>query len=319
MNYFWNKLPSPFFVLAPMYEVTDTAYRRMFVACGRPDVFMTEFVNVDGLAHPASHEKMKRYYLPFSESERPIVMQIWGSNPDNFYKAGQLARELGFDGVDINMGCPDKKVMSCGGGSALIGNKTLVTQLLQATKEGSGLPVSVKTRMGITKDITEEWMLVLKDTQPAAITLHARLAKDMSRVPANWTAVKRAAQVLAGSNIPLIGNGDVKSRKEGELLAATHFAQGVMVGRGVFGNYWFFVGRDAAEIPASEKLRAAVMHAQLFEKNFSGVKRFHMMYKHLASAATGFAGAKELRSKLMRVTTAAETGAVVEEFLASHT
>lgn len=303
-----------------MFEVTDSAYRRMFMRMGRPEVFMSEFVNVDGLAHPASHDKMIRYYLPFHQEERPIVMQIWGKNPENFYAAGRLARELGFDGVDINMGCPDKKVMECGGGAALIGEKNLSGELIAAARAGSnGLPLSVKTRKGIREDVTEEWIAVLRDHKPDAITLHARTAKEMSKVPADWNAIKRASAVLAGSNIPLIGNGDVKSRSEGESLAQEYGAQGVMVGRGVFGNYWFFADRDPATIPASEKLRAAVRHVTMFEETFSGIKRFHMMYKHLASAATGFAGARELRQKLMQVKNAAETEGIVEEFLKGHT
>lgn len=303
-----------------MYEVTDTAYRQMFVTYGKPDVFITEFVNVDGLAHPISRPKMIRYYLLFDESERPIVMQIWGNNPENFYKAGQLAKELKFDGVDINMGCPDKKVMSCGGGAALIGQKSLVSELVDAVRRGSGdLPVSIKTRKGILKDDTETWMMMLREVRPDAITLHARTAKEMSKVPADREAFGLAARILAGSNIPLIGNGDVKSRQEGEEIAKRYGLDGVMIGRGVFGNYWFFSGRDASLISPAEKLRAAVQHAKLFERNFAGIKRFHMMYKHLASAATGFAGAKELRLLLMQAKDAAETERIVEDFLASHT
>jgi len=319
MDSFWKNLPRPFFVLAPMFEVTDTAFRRMFVSFGRPDVFMTEFVNIDGLAHPASRDKIIRYYLPFDKSERPIVMQVWGKDPERMKQAGQLAVELGFDGIDINMGCPDKKVLEIGAGGGLIGNFNLANELILAAKEGAqNLPVSVKTRKGLNKDITEEWISNLAKSNPTAITLHARTVKEMSKVDADWSSIKRAAEVLKGSGIIFIGNGDVKSRADGIYKSKESGCDGVMVGRGVFGNYWFFSNKDYSQITAEEKLRAVVSHSKLFENNFSNIKRFHMMYKHLSSMANGFPGAKDLRHKLMSAGNSSEVSAIVEDFLAQH-
>lgn len=303
MAFDWQKLKTPFFVLAPMYDVTDSVFRRVIALCGKPDVMFTEFVSVDGLSHPASRDRMIDYYFSFSREERPLIAQIWGNDPEKFRAAATIIKDLGFDGIDINMGCPDKKVVKAGMGGAMIADPVRAVEVIAATKEASGgLPVSVKTRMGTTTDVTETWLEALVGARPAAITLHARLVKDMSRVPADWNAIARAVSIAKPASIPVIGNGDVKSREQGIELAAKTGCSGIMVGRGVLGNYWFFnEDKNIAEISPQEKLAVVAQHATMFDDLYvkKGIKRFHMMRKHLAAYATGFSGARELRSKLM--------------------
>ena len=321
MKNFWKKLPRPFFALAPMADVTDRAFREMFVRYGRPggpDVFWTEFVSADGLAHPDAREKLLRD-LAYSERERPIVAQIFGANPENIRAAAALCRELGFDGVDINMGCPDRSVERQGAGAALIKNPGAAREIIAAAKEGAeDIPVSVKTRVGYNKNEIREWVPALLEAGIAALTIHARTRKEMSKVPAHWEDVRIAAN-LRGEIAPetiIIGNGDVASVEDGRRRAAQYGCDGVMVGRAVFGNPWFFRrGGDARGIPPEEKLRALAEHTRLFEKEFGKEKNFAIMKKHFKAYVSGFDGAKELRMKLMEANDAAEVERTIDAFL----
>ena len=179
---FWEKLNKPIFVLAPMADVTDAAFRRIIAKYGKPDVFWTEFVSADGLTlAPEEGRKKLLRDLEYSESERPIVAQFFTSNPENMKKAAELAVELGFDGIDINMGCPDKSVEKQKAGAALIKNPKLAREIIRAAKAGAGsLPVSVKTRLGYNKDELETWLPELLAEEPAVVTIHARTRKEMS-------------------------------------------------------------------------------------------------------------------------------------------
>ncbi len=234
-------------------------------------------------------------------------------------QAARIARELGFDGIDINMGCPDKAVEKQGAGSALIKNPQLAKEIIYATKEGAGeLPVSVKTRIGYNEDQLHEWMPTLLETKPAVITLHARTRRELSKVPARWDCIREAVALRDAScnsaefqneKTLIVGNGDVENVAHARERAAESGADGVMIGRGMFGNPW--VMTDYAPT-LEEKLAALIEHTELFEKEFVGIKSFAVMRKHFSSYIEGFAGAKELRNALMQCNTAAEVRAVLE-------
>jgi nifR3 family TIM-barrel protein len=314
---FWKKLKKPFFVLAPMADVTDFAQRQMLVKYGKPDVLYTEFVSADGLANEKGRAVLIKD-LRFAENEHPIVAQIFGANPENIRKAAILVRELGFDGVDINMGCPDKAVIKQGAGAALIKNPKLAREIIRAAKEGAGdMPVSVKTRIGFSKNEIETWLPELLAEKPAAIIIHGRTKKELSEVPAHWDVIARAVEIAKGSGVLIIGNGDVQSLEDGKQKAKESMVDGIMVGRGIFGNPWFFSKeKNIKNIPLEERFAAMVEHAKLFEKEISGknIKGFHVMKKHFKAYVSGFDGAKELRAKLMDAESAVEVEKIIVEY-----
>jgi tRNA-dihydrouridine synthase len=209
-------------VLAPLADVTDAAFRRVIAKYGKPDVLWTEFVSADGLCHPQGRGRLLNDLI-YTESERPIVAQLFSSRPDKMREAAALVRELGFDGLDINMGCPDKTVEKQGAGAALIKTPSLALEVIAAAKEGAGgLPVSVKTRVGYKRDELDTWLPKLLSVEPAVITIHARTREEMSKVPARWEAVQRAVAMrnAAGSQALIFGNGDVASVAHARQLAA---------------------------------------------------------------------------------------------------
>lgn len=312
---FWQKLPKPFFALAPMADVTDIAFRSMFVKYGKPDVLWTEFVSCDGLCS-AGREIILRD-LAYTESERPIVAQIFGGNPDTCFKAAESIRELGFDGVDINMGCPDRSVEKQGAGASLIKDPKRAQEIIRAVQAGAGsVPVSVKTRIGYNKDETDTWIPALLETGLDALTIHGRTRKEMSLVDARWDDIARVVEMAKGTDTIVIGNGDVTSLEDGRQKAATYGVAGVMVGRGAFGNPWFFnLNRQKSDVPLEEQLSVMVEHAKLFEEKLRDIKNFAVMKKHFKAYVTEFDGAKELRVKLMETNSAAEIKKVVDTFL----
>jgi nifR3 family TIM-barrel protein len=317
---FWEKLKKPFFVLAPMANVTDAVFRRVIVKYGRPDVTWTEFVSADGLCHPKGREALLRD-LWFTESERPIVAQLFTASPEKMFAAARLVTELGFDGIDINMGCPDKNIVKAGAGAACMKNYTLAQELIIAAREGSRafgkeLPISVKTRLGFNEDILESWLPNLLEAQPAAIILHVRTKKEMSQVPARWERVKRAVEIAAGSGTLIIGNGDVKDLADAEEKIRVTGADGTMLGRAIFGNPWLF-DKNKNVITVEEKLRVAIEHTKLFEEVWRGTKSFDLMKKHYQAYINHFPQAKELRVKLMICHSATEAESVIEEFISS--
>lgn len=337
MHNFWQKLSvqnksfsggrRPIIALAPLANVTDAAFRRIIAAYGKPDVMFTEFVSADGLMHglhriEAAGSHALLCDLMYTESERPIVAQFFTADPDAMFRAATLARELGFDGVDINMGCPDRSVEKQGAGAALIKDPPRARAVLAAAQEGVGsLPVSIKTRTGYNKDVTEAWIGALLRGKPAAITLHARTRKEMSAVPANWGAVKRAVDIAKGSGVLIIGNGDVQDLEEAKEKAAQTGADGIMLGRAIFGNPWLFKPLSAKSpelakgLMREEKLNVMVEHTALFEKLLGRVKNFALMKKHYKAYINSFDGAKELRLKLMdEAETASDVERIVREW-----
>ena len=313
---FWKNLKRPIFVLAPMADVTDSAFRAVIARYGKPDVTWTECVSADGVALAPEEGRKKRLKdLEFTSAERPIVAQFFTSKPENMRKAAELAKELGFDGIDINMGCPDRSIEKQGAGAAMMKNPKLAREVLRAAIEGAaGLPVSVKTRIGYNKVELEEWLPEILKENPAVVTIHARTRKEMSKVPARWEFVKRAVEIRneLGSNTLILGNGDALSIEDARRKCEETGADGVMLGRAIFGMPWLF----SENVPTlEEKLLVMVEHTKLFEKNLGRVKNFAVMKKHYKAYVNGFDGAGDLRGRLMEASNAQEIEDIVENFL----
>lgn len=316
MNNFWQKLAKPIFVLAPMADVTDTAFRRVIAKYGKPSVMWTEFVSADGLAlAPGEGRKKLLKDLEYTEDERPIVAQFFTSSPLNMRLAAQLAANLGFDGIDINMGCPAKVINRQDAGACLIKTPELAREIIRAAKEGAGdLPVSVKTRIGYNKVELESWLPAILAEEPAVVTIHARTAKEMSKVPARWEFVKRAVEIRneMRSETLIFGNGDVVDMDDARKKVEETGCDGVMLGRAIFGNPWLF----SEHIPSTkEKLRILIEHTELFENLLGGVKSFSIMKKHFKAYVNGFDGAAELRSKLMNTDNVREVKDVLSKYI----
>ncbi len=328
---FWKDLPKPILVLAPLADVTDAAFRRMIAkysrhtradgSAGGPDVFWTEFVSADGLARATDEGKAKLMAdLMYGEEERPIVAQLFSANEEYMEQAAALCRELGFDGIDINMGCPDRSIEKQGCGAAMIKNPAKARAIIRAAKRGAGpLPVSVKTRVGYNQDELEIWLPELLAENPAVVTVHARTRKDMSKVPARWERVARAVEIRdeLKSDTLIFGNGDALSLEDARQKAELSGADGVMLGRAIFGNpYLFHPEKDISTVSLDERLRVMVEHTKLFEELLPH-KSFVIMKKHYKAYVHGFPGAAELRAELMEATDAREVENIIHRELAN--
>jgi len=294
---FWQTLPKPFFVLAPMDGVTDTVFRNVVAEAAAPDVFFSEFTNTDSFCSPKGRESTVTR-LKFTPDEQPMVAQIWGTNPEHFAEMAKGLAEMGYAGVDINMGCPVKDVIKKGACSGLIQTPALAAEIIAATKT-AGLPVSVKTRIGFKTKNTEEWLGFLLQQDIVALTVHGRTAKEMSKVPAHWDEIAKAVKLrdeIAPQTL-IIGNGDVQNRQHGLELAKQTGVDGIMIGRGVFTNVFCFEA-EPREHSKQELLGMLNRHLGLFEatwpeRQFAPLKRFFKIY------VRDFDGASELRAKLM--------------------
>ena len=330
---FWQKLYTEkknstgkaLYVLAPMADVTDVAFREMFARYGKPDVFWTEFVASDGLVRAPDEEPGKSGLTPaallrkdllYTENQRPIIVQLFSGNPEYMEIACEEVARMGFDGIDLNMGCPDRSIEKQGAGSGCIKNPENAQQVILAAKRGvakanpeNPIPISVKTRLGYNTDVLEEWLPQILETDPALITFHARIRKDMSKVPARWERVKRAVEIrdeyekkkFGDLDVPrtlIFGNGDVTSLEDADQKSFETGCEGVMIGRAIFGNPWFFgtQNRDT-DVSIEERLRVMVEHTRMFEEQL-GFKNFAIMKKHYKAYCDGFGGAKELRTRL---------------------
>lgn len=315
---FWKKLKKPFFVLAPMADVTDAAFRRIITKYGKPDVFWTEFVSANGLCSPG--RKVLLHDLEFTRKEKPIVAQLFTSNPDKMREAAALCQRLGFDGIDINMGCPDRTIEKQSAGAAMMKTPHLAREIIRAAKEGAPkLPISVKTRIGYSKNEISTWIPGLLEEGIAALTVHCRTRKELSLVPARWENIREviALRDKISPDTLIIGNGDVRDINDARAKTSEFGADGVMLGRAIFGNPWLFSSLHGKQINPSifKKLNVMVEHTKLFEKLLGRVKSFAVMKKHYKAYVNGFDGAKELRMELMEAKDAAEVGKRVKEFL----
>ncbi len=302
-------------VAAPMSGVTDDAFRQMFLKYGKPSVFWTEFVSAEGL-----FSRGKPYYmelLKFNKKERPIVAQLFGGTAEQFEKAAALVAELGFDGIDINMGCPDTNIEKKGGGAALIKNPALAKEIIRAAKKGAGkIPVSVKTRIGYNKNEISKWIPAILEENISALTVHFRTKKEAYTGQAHWELAKEIVKLrdkIAPETL-IIGNGDVKTLAEAKKLIKETGVDGIMIGRAIVGDPWFFADYSPT---LSERLNAIAEHAKIFEKNCPS-KHFESMKKHFHAYAKNFEGARELRENLMKVKNAKETKKVIQNFMVGY-
>ncbi|MDT3993878.1 tRNA-dihydrouridine synthase [Mammaliicoccus fleurettii] len=312
---FWSELPRPFFILAPMEDVTDIVFRHVVSEAARPDVFFTEFTNTESFCHPEGIHSV-RGRLTFSEDEQPIVAHIWGDKPEHFREMSIGMAEMGFKGIDLNMGCPVANVAGKGKGSGLILRPETAAEIIQAAKAG-GLPVSVKTRLGYYK--IEEWKDWLKhvfEQDIANLSIHLRTRKEMSNVDAHWElieAVKNLRDEIAPNTLLTI-NGDIPDRKTGLELATKYGIDGVMIGRGIFHNPFAFE-KEPREHSSKELLDLLRLHLTLFEKySTNEAKQFKSLRRFFKIYVRGMRGAGELRNQLMNTNTADEVRALLDEF-----
>ncbi|THE13427.1 tRNA-dihydrouridine synthase [Bacillus timonensis] len=312
---FWRELPRPFFILAPMEDVTDVVFRHVVSEAARPDVFFTEFTNTVSYCHPEGNQSV-RGRLTFTEDEQPIVAHIWGDKPEYFRQMSIGMAELGFRGIDINMGCPVHNVASKGKGAGLILRAEVAAELIQAAKAG-GLPVSVKTRLGYT-DIDEwrDWLKHVLKQDIANLSIHLRTRKEMSKVDAHWELIpeiKKLRDEVAPDTLLTI-NGDIPDRQKGLELANQYGVDGVMIGRGIFKNPFAFE-KEPREHSSQELLDLLRLHLDLHDKyskieprSFKPLHRFFKIY------VKGFRGASELRVQLMNTESTDEVRALLDNF-----
>jgi tRNA-dihydrouridine synthase len=285
---FWHDLPQPIVGLSPMDGVTDAAFRYITAKHGGPDLSFTEFTSVDRIVYGQDTELADLHY---GEIERPVIAQVFGTNPEAFYRTAHLIGELGFDGIDVNMGCPSKNI-GCGG-AKLISTPDQALEILRRTRQGildwadgqaidrvglpdgivdmarrdsmkrygretaprRAIPVSVKTRLGNQRVVIEDWIPALLSESPAAISLHGRTLTQQYRGEADWDAIARAAEIVRGSETLLLGNGDIRSAETAVSRIRQTGVHGVLIGRAALGNPWIFtrcqVVRDAVRTGAT--------------------------------------------------------------------
>ena len=338
---FWGKLPRPIIGLSPMDGITDGAFRRILAIHGKPGVIYTEFVNVEGLARGAVN--MLDHFI-YDKVERPIVAQIYGVELESYYKVALMACYLGFDGIDINMGCPANKVARRNSGAGLIRVPDHARKIIRTVKKAAQdwaegmtlekadlrpkiinalkemrpraaarkrLPVSLKTRMGIDAIVAEEWVKNLLEEEPAVIAMHGRTLKQMYSGQANWEVLGRVAKIVHQTKTLFLGNGDIQSLDDAKGKITQYGTDGALVGRATCGNLWFFLGRQPT---MAEKFRAAIEHSKLYEKIQMRHGAFFAMRKHLAWYITGFEGAKEVRVQLMQANSSSEVETILGQF-----
>ncbi len=319
----------PLFVLAPMADVTDVAFRTVIAEAASPDIFWTEFVSADGLirATDVGKYKLKKDLLFDTEKQRPIIVQLFSSTYQYMYEATKLCVELGFDGVDINMGCPDKSIEKQKCGAAMIKNPELAVDVIKACKDArrdfcsggdsADFSVSVKTRVGYNAVELDVWIPLLLEQELDLITIHARTRKEMSKVEANWDYVKMVVKMRddwAEKNptkvAPLIfGNGDVLDIADGYKKCEQYNADGAMIGRAMFGNPWFFkdIGRDEKFTPTREdRIKTLIRQVEVFDRELGDVKSFAVMKKFFKTYMNGFDDAREIREAIMGMEVASE-------------
>ena len=306
---FWSQFEKGFTCLAPMEGVTDIAFRQVIARAARPDIFFTEFTNVNSYSsekgRPNALERLR-----FEPSEQPIVAQIWGKNPEMFKETVEAVKNLGFQAVDINMGCPERHVVATGGGSGLIRTPELAKEILKAAKEVEGITASVKTRLGYTKtDEWKAWLTNLLEEHPAALTVHLRTKKEMSKVDAHYELIPEIVELRnqLSPDTKLIINGDIKSAAEAQKFVEQG-VDGIMIGRGVFQNPFCFE-KTPKEHTREELLDLMNYHLDLYEeyelRPYDPLKHFYKIY------VNNFPGASDLRAELMQTKTIAEARKVI--------
>src|SRR5690625_1973893 len=314
---FWHTLPRPFFILAPMEDVTDVVFRHVISEAGRPDVFFTEFANTTSYCHPDGEDSVQGR-LTFTEDEQPIVAHIWGDTPEYFKQMSIGMKELCFRGVDINMGCPVQNVAAKGKGAGLINYPDVAAEIIEAAKAG-GLPVSVKTRLGYTKiEEWRDWLTHIFKQDIANLSIHLRTRKEMSKVPAHWELIPEIKQLrddIAPHTLLTI-NGDIPDRQVGLQLVEKYGVDGIMIGRGVFTNPFAFE-KEPREHSVEEYLQLLLLQLNLHEKfeREYGPRPFKPLLRFLKIYIRNFKGASKLRHELMSTNSTAEVREKVQTFM----
>ena len=313
---FWQDLKRPFFVLAPMEDVTDVVFRHVVAAAGEPDVYFTEFTNSDSYCHPDGQDSVRRR-LTFTEDEQPIVAHIWGDNPEYFRQMSIGMVEAGFKGIDLNMGCPVPNVVGNGKGSGLIKRPDVAADLIEAAKAG-GLPVSVKTRLGLHKvEEWRDWLTHILKQDIANLSIHLRTKKEMSKVDAHWELIPEIKQLrdeIAPDTLLTI-NGDIPDRKTGMELVEKYGVDGVMIGRGVFKNPFAFEV-DVKEHSSKDHLELLLMHLDLFDQYVVDTgRKYKTLHRFFKIYVKGFRGAAELRNELMSTSSTDDARAMINRFM----
>jgi nifR3 family TIM-barrel protein len=321
---FWKSFNGPIWALAPMEDVTDTVFRQVIMSCGRPSVMFTEFTNCEGMQ--SAGQKAVIHRLKYSNSEQPLIAQVWGITPDDYFKTAKLIKEMGFAGIDINMGCPVPKIIKQGACSALINNQPLAFEILKSVREavGPNFPVSVKTRIGFSKIQTEDWLGFLLVQPINAIIIHARTVKELSEPKPHWEEVKKIVQLrsllfLNPEKAPaIIGNGSVLSIKEGEEIIKETGVDGIMFGRGIFQNPWLFnpnyeIVDDQLintqlnqKVSVVQRLELMQYHLNLWEETWGSQKPVAVLKKYFKIYIHGFEGASQMRSEVMNLSSLGE-------------
>lgn len=312
---FWHHLPKPFFVLAPMEDVTDIVFRHVVSRAARPDVFFTEFTNTESYCHPNGRESV-RGRLTYTEDEQPLVAHIWGDKPEYFKQMSFGMAEQGFSGIDINMGCPAHNVAPNGKGCGLIRRPDVAADIIQATKT-AGLPVSVKTRLGYLEvNEWKDWLTHIFEQDIVNLSIHLRTKKEMSKVDAHWELIpeiKKLRDDIAPQTLLTI-NGDIPDRQTGLELAQQYGVDGIMIGRGIFTNPFAFE-KEAKEHSSQELIDLLKIHLDLFDqysklepRPFRPLRRFFKIY------VKGFRGASELRNQLMSTESTDEVRVLLDRF-----
>ena len=307
---FWNRFEKGFTCLAPMEGVTDIAFRQVVAKAARPDIFFTEFTNVNSYtSDKGRHNALER--LRFLPEEQPIVAQIWGKNPEMFAETVTAVRDMGYEAVDINMGCPERHVVATGGGSGLIRTPELAKEIIRAAQSVSGISVSVKTRLGYTSiEERQAWLTNILEEKPAALTVHLRTKKEMSKVEAHYELVPEIVELRnkISPETKLIINGDISSPAEAQQFIEQG-ADGIMIGRGVFRNPFCFE-KNPREHSREELIALMRYHIDLYERYemrpYDPLKRFYKIY------INNFPGASEIREKLMLTKTIDEARAILD-------
>jgi len=315
----WSALPRPFSVLAPMDDVTDTAFRRVVLLCGAPDVLVSEFVHVGKLCAGLHTDTRNR--LLFHSEEHPLIAQIWGNSPDQTYRAVKILVELGYDGIDINMGCPTSRAIDKGCCSALIKHPTLASELFLAAKEAADhhVPVSIKTRLGFDQIITEQWAGLLLNLKPDALTIHGRVATDMYSGHANWDEIAKVAALRHAmrSGTVIIGNGDVQSFAEIQEKHQRYGVDGVMVGRAILKDPFLFRkdGQTIDSLSPAQRIQLLWRHATLCRESLGRTLGFTVIKKYLKTYINKFKGAAQLRNKLGKAVSFEEAHTLLQPYL----
>ncbi|HEY5268470.1 MAG TPA: tRNA-dihydrouridine synthase [Candidatus Saccharimonadales bacterium] len=321
MTNIYNQLTKPFTVLAPLDDVSDVVFRKIVSGCAKPDLFFTEFVNVDGLQSIGREKLLHKLWK--TDSDDPLIAQLWGKTPDNYYKTAKELVAMGFAGIDINMGCPDKAVVKNGCCIALINNRDLAKEIIDSTRSGatSKLPISVKTRLGFN-DIDLSWHEFLLSQKLDALFVHGRTKKEMSLVPAHWDVINqiRIMRDKISPKTKIIGNGDIKNKAEALEYAAKYKLDGIMIGRGIFENPYAFSDNFASwsTEPSEKKIALYRKHVQLFkdtypkqQRSFNTLKRFAKVY------INNFNGANSLREQVVSQKTIDELVEVLDSWQGS--